>query len=45
MGVGEWGKRVMGIKESTCWDGYGVLYVRDESLDSTPEAKTTLYAN
>ena len=40
-----WGEWVMGIKESTCWDEHWVLYVSDESLDSTPEAKTTLYVN
>ena len=39
------GKWVMGIKEGTCWDEHLVLYIRDESLDSTPEAKTTLYVN
>ena len=36
-------KRVTDIKEGTCWDGHWVLYVSDESLGSTPEAKTTLY--
>ena len=38
-------KLVMGIKEGICWDEHWVVYVSDESLDSTPEAKTTLYAN
>ena len=40
-----WGKRVMGIKEGTCWDEHWLLYVRDGSLGSIPEAKTTLYVN
>ena len=35
----------MGIKEGTCWDGHWVLYVSDESLNSTPETDTTLYVN
>ena len=35
----------MGIKEGTFWDKYWVSYVRDESLGSTLEAKTTLYVN
>ena len=33
----------MGIEEATCWDEHWVLYVSDESQESTPEAKTTLY--
>ena len=37
--MGGWVKWVMAIKEGTFWD------VRDESLGSTPEAKTTLYVN
>ena len=32
-----------GIKEGTCWDKHWMLYVRNKSLGSTPEAKTTLY--
>ena len=32
------------IKEDTC-DEHGVLYVGDESLDSTPEIIIALYAN
>ena len=32
-------------KEDTCWDDHWVLYVGDESLDSTPEIITALYAN
>ena len=41
--VGGWAKWVMGMKESTCWDEYWVLYVSDESLNSTPETIITLY--
>ena len=33
------------IKENACWDEYWVSYVSDESLGSTPEAKTTMYVN
>ena len=33
------------IKESTFQDEHWVSYVTDESLSSTPEAKTTLYVN
>ena len=32
-----------GIKEGTGWDEPWVLYVSDESLNSTPGAKNTLY--
>ena len=35
----------MGIKEGTFRDEHWVSYVRDESLGSTSEAKTTLYVN
>ena len=34
---------MMGIKEGTC-DEHWVLYVRDESLNSTPETNTALCA-
>ena len=34
-----------GIKEGTCWDEHWVLYVSDESLNSTPETNITLYGN
>ena len=45
-GVGwGWTEWVMGIKEGTFWDEHWVSYVRGESLDSTPEAKTTLCIN
>ena len=40
---GERGKWVMGIEEGTCWDEYWVSYVSDESWDSTPKTKRTLY--
>ena len=43
--VGGWVKWVMGIKEGTFQGEHWVSYVRDESLGSTPEAKTTLYVN
>ena len=35
----------MGIKEGICFDEHWVLYVNDESLDSTPETNITLYVN
>ena len=37
-----WAGRVMGIEEGTCWDEHWVLYVSDESWESTPKAKSTL---
>ena len=40
-----WVKWTKGIKEDTCWDEHRVLYVGDESLDSTPEITIALYAN
>ena len=40
-----WSKWVKGIREDTCWDEYWVLYVADESLDSTPEIIIAVYAN
>ena len=43
MGVGEKGKWVMGTEEGTCWDEHWVLYVSDESWESTPKTKSTLY--
>ena len=36
---------MMDIKEGTFWDEHWVSCVREESLGSTPEAKTTLYVN
>ena len=44
MGRG-WMKWVMGMKEVTCGDQQWVLYVSDESLNSTLETNTTLYVN
>ena len=41
--MGEKRKWVMGIEEGTCWDEHWGLYVSDESQESTPEAKSTLY--
>ena len=41
-GVGERRKWVMGIEESICWDKHWVLYVSDESRESTPKTKSTL---
>ena len=35
----------MGIKESTVCDEQQVLYVSNESLNSTPQTNITLYAN
>ena len=31
-----------GIEEGTCWDEHRVLYVSDESWESTPRTKSTL---
>ena len=42
--MGDGSKWVIGIKEGTC-DEYLVLHVSDESLNSTPETNTILYAN
>ena len=33
---GGWAKWVRGIEEDTCWDEHWVLYIGDESLESTP---------
>ena len=41
---GVWTKWMMGIKEGTC-DEHWVLYVSDESLNSTPETKIILGVN
>ena len=43
--MGGWAKWVRGIKEDTLWDEHWVLYVGDESPDSTPEIIIALYAN
>ena len=37
-------KEVMRIKEGTCYEHW-MLYVSDESLNSTPETAITLYFN
>ena len=42
---GGWARWRMGIKEGTCFDEHWVLYVRNESLNSTPETNITLYVN
>lgn len=39
-----WAKCVMGIKKGTC-DEHWMLYVSDESLNSTPETNIALYVN
>lgn len=33
----------MDIEEDTCWNEYWMLYVDDESRESIPKAKSTLY--
>ena len=43
-GQREWVKWVMGIKEGTCGEHW-VLYVSDESLNSTCKTNITLYVN
>ena len=43
--MGGWVKWVIGIKEGTFRDEHWVSHVRDKSLGSTPEGKTTLYVN
>ena len=40
-----WAICVRGIKEDIGWDEHRVLYVGDESLESTPEIILALYAN
>ena len=41
---GGWARQVMGIKKGTC-DEHWVLYVSDESLNSTTETNIVLYVN
>ena len=41
--MGERGKWMMGIEEGICWDEHWVLYVSNESRESTPKTKSTLY--
>ena len=40
-----WARCGMSITESTCWDEHWVLYVRDESPNSTRESENALYVN
>ena len=40
-----WARWGMSIKEITCCDEHWVLYVRDESPNSTPESENALYVN
>ena len=42
---GRWARQVMDIKEDICCDEHYVLYVSDESLNSTPETNIALYVN
>ena len=43
--MGGWVQWVMEFKEGTFGDEHWMSYVRDESLGSTPGAKTTMYVN
>ena len=43
--MGDLAKWVRGIKEDTCRDEDWVLYIGDESLESTPEIVIALYGN
>lgn len=47
MEEGGWrmGQMEMGIRGGTCPDEHWVLYLRDESLNPTPETHITLYVN
>lgn len=42
---GGWVRRVIGIKENTCYAEHWVLYVSDQSLNSTPETNIAAYVN
>lgn len=44
-GLGGWARWVMGIQEGIFWDEHWVWYVRDESLNSTPETSIALYGH
>ena len=44
-GGGGWDKLVLGIRKGTCWDEHWVLYISNESLNSTPETIIILYIN
>ena len=39
---GRWARWLLGIKEGTC-DDHWMLYVRDESLNSTSQTNIALY--
>ena len=41
---GGWARQVMGIEEGS-YDEHWVLYISDESLNSTPETNIALYGN
>ena len=34
---------MIGIEEGTCWDEHWVLYRSNESQESTPKTKSTMY--
>ena len=36
---------MVGIKDGTCCDEHRVLYVSDESLNSTPETNFTIFVD
>jgi len=36
---------MMGVKKGTYYDEHQMLYISDESLNSTPETKIILYVN
>ena len=42
---GRWARWVMGIKADNYCDEHLLLYVSDESLNSTPETNIVLYVN
>ena len=42
-GMEERGKWVMGMEDGSFWDEHWVLHVSDESWESTPETKSTMY--
>ena len=42
MGGAKW---VRGIKEDIFWDEHWLLYIGDESLESTPDIIVALYTN
>ena len=42
---GGWARWLMAIKEGTCYNEHWVLYISNESLNSTPETDIASYAN